>query len=485
MYKYRLKKHFYYVKIYKNDPFSRSTENRGADMMSKKIVLSARSVLLITLVLLLLNGTVGAFLAFRSRTTMRRVIDNHMLGVAKTAAAMLDGDELAALTAADEGQEKQVSILNKLKSFSEKLEFKYIYVVRQSEDGTFVFIADPDPDNDPAKFGEPVEVSPALLSAGKGEAAVDSRAVRDRWGKYYSAYCPVKTADGKIGGIVGVDFDADWYKNQMTQNAVYLLLAGAAALIAGGGIALLFTSRLRKRFGKLNDEVNALAVNLGTLMAEINSEAEYAMIAPAPTIPESGADAPDDSIEKLSRDVATIQLNLKRFIDFVHAQAYIDGMTGVGNKSAYLELVHETDRIISEGNAAFSIAVFDVNGLKTVNDDYGHENGDRMIVGAADCIKRIFGSKNVFRIGGDEFIAVLPDHTAEDMVEAFKKLDAETARENEKGLGPAKISYSKGAATYEAGVDREFRAVFKRADEAMYRDKDAYYRDHGDTRRRV
>ncbi|MBP5609880.1 MAG: GGDEF domain-containing protein, partial [Clostridia bacterium] len=282
----------------------------------------------------------------------------------------------------------------------------------------------------------------------------------------------------------GVDFDADWYKNQMTQNAVYLLLAGAAALIAGGVIALLLTSRLRKRFGMLNDEVNALTVNLGTLMAEINSDADYAMIAPAPPLPEDGADAAEGSIEKLSEDVATIRLNLKRFIDFIHAQAYIDGMTGVGNKSAYLELVRETDRIISEGNAAFSIAVFDVNGLKAVNDDYGHENGDRMIVGAADCIKRIFGNKCVFRIGGDEFIAVLPDHTVQDMVEAFAKLDAETARENEKGAGPAKISFSKGAATYEAGVDKEFRAVFKRADEEMYRDKDAYYRDHGDPRRR-
>ena len=456
-------------------------------MKRKQIDLSTKTVLLITLILLVLNGIGGAFLAFRSRTTMRRVIDNHMLGVAKTAAALLNGDELAALTAADEGGDKQNAILDKLKSFSDRLEFKYIYAVRPNGDGTFIFIADPDPDSDPAKFGEAVEISPALISAGKGEAAVDSKAIRDRWGKYYSAYCPVYTSDGKIGGIVGVDFDADWYKNQMTQNSVYLLIAGVVALIIGGGIAVLLTTRLRKRFAKLNQEVNALALNLGTLMAEINSEAEYAMISPEPSLPTNGADVAQGSIEKLSEDVATIQLNLKRFIDFVRAQAYIDGMTGVGNKSAYLELVHETDKTIAEGNADFSIAVFDINGLKTVNDDYGHQTGDRMIVGAADCIKRIFDAKNVFRIGGDEFIAVLPGFSAEEMTETFGRLDEETARENAKigDEGGAKISFSKGAATYRKGEDAEFRTVFKRADEAMYRDKDAYYRKSGDPRRRI
>ena len=357
-------------------------------MKLKNVVLSAKKILLITLVLLLANGVVGAFLAFRSRTTMRRVIDNHMLGVAKTAGAMLDGDELAALTENDAGGPRQEAILAKLDFFSDNLEFKYIFVVRAIGDGTFVFLADADP-VEPAAFGEEVTVSPALLSAAKGVAAVDAKSVRDRWGKYYSAYCPVFCSDGSIGGIVGVDFDANWYKNQMTQNSIYLLLAGAVALMIGCGIALLLTIRLRKKFGKLNEEVDGLAANLGTLMADINSDKEYAVIAPETTPSAEDEGYEKGSIESLSEDIATIRLNLKRFIDFAHAQAYLDGMTGAGNKTAYLELVHETNRKIAEGTADFSIAVFDVNGLKNVNDDYGHETGDEMIIGAAGCIKRV------------------------------------------------------------------------------------------------
>lgn len=455
-------------------------------MRLKNVVLSAKQILLITLALLLANGVVGAFLAYRSRTTMRHVIDNHMLGVAKTAGAMLDGDELAALTEADAGGPRQAAVLDKLNFFSDNLEFKYIYVVRKTEDGRFIFLADADPE-EPADFGEAVTESPALLSAGGGVAAVDARSIGDRWGKYYSAYCPVFCTDGSIGGIVGVDFDANWYKNQMTQNSIYLLLAGAAALMIGCGVALLLTVRLRKRFGKLNEEVDGLAANLGTLMAEINSDAEYSVIAPETALPAEDEPYDKGTVEKLSEDVATIRLNLKRFIDFTHAQAYIDGMTGVGNKAAYLELVREINEKIAAGTAAFSIAVFDVNGLKSMNDDYGHETGDRMIVGAADCIKRVFGKKNVFRIGGDEFIAVLPDLTEKDVEEAFAKLDAETDRVNREkdGSDRAIVSFSKGASTFAPGVDGEFRVVFKRADEAMYRDKDAYYREHFDPRRRI
>ena len=451
-------------------------------MKKNRFFLSAKSILLITLALLLVNGVVGAFLAYRARTTTRRVIDNHMLGVVKTAGATLNGDELAALTEEDVGGPKQIAVLDELNAFSSYLDFKYIYVVRAKDDGTYVFIADADPD-DPAAFGEKVTESPALLSAGAGVAAVDDRAIADKWGNYYSAYCPVFTSDGKIGGIVGVDFDANWYKNQTTRNVIYVLLAGAVSLIAGSGIALLLTVRLRKRFLKLNDEVTALADNLGTLMDEISSDAGYAVIAPSS---DPDGQETEGGVEKLSEDVATIRLNLKRYIDFAHAQAYVDGMTGAGNKTAYLELVHGIDKTIAEGDAAFSIAVFDVNGLKNVNDDCGHETGDGMLTGVAACIEAVFDKKNVFRIGGDEFIAVLPDYTETDMEEAFRKLDEHTARVNaaNDGTDEATISFSKGAATFRPGEDTAFRSVFKRADEAMYRDKDAYYRDHGDLRRR-
>ena len=64
---------------------------------------------------------------------------------------------------------------------------------------------------DPAAFGEEVVVSSGLIKAGKGEPAVDDAPLADRWGNYYSSYSPVFDSSGGVAGVIGVDFDAEWY----------------------------------------------------------------------------------------------------------------------------------------------------------------------------------------------------------------------------------------------------------------------------------
>lgn len=449
----------------------------------KGIGSGAKIVVLITALLLIVNIAIGGILVYNSRSDMRKLIDDRMLGIVETAAALLDGDVLATLTEKDAGGEKQKAIIEKLESFVEHFDIIYIYVVRPAGDGSFIFIADADP-VDPALFGETVEISPAIKEAGEGRAAVDSVAVGDRWGKHYSAYCPVNTSSGEIGGIVGVDFDAEWYEDQMTRNTLYLLFFCAVSLMIGGAIILLVTARLRKKFDKLSSEMNAVAADLNALMSEIGADRAYTMT-PSESRMLNASDAhttDGDSIENLGREISVIKNNLKRYIAFVHEQAYTDGMTGVGNKAAYLDLVRGINEEIAKGAApSFAICVFDFNGLKTINDERGHETGDEMIVHAAGCIRKIFGVGNVFRIGGDEFIAVLSGFSKEDMKEAMTRLDAAIAEEN--GSLPedkvAFVSFSKGVAFFRPGEDHEFREIFKRADEEMYKNKEEYYRTHG------
>ena len=64
---------------------------------------------------------------------------------------------------------------------------------------------------------------------------------------------------------------------------------------------------------------------------------------------------------------------LQEYISYIHAQAYTDAMTGVGNKAAYMDRIKLLDRKIHEHMADFAVIVFDVNGLKRVNDSFGHE----------------------------------------------------------------------------------------------------------------
>ena len=453
-------------------------------MKERRFGFTTKTVVLFTLLLLAIYLALGLVLVKQSRSAVREVINQQMLGVAQTACAFLDGDELAVLTKEDVDAHQRIK--DQLNRFSETLNFEYIYVVRPDGKGGCVFIVDPDL-VDPAECGEPIVTSPALISAMEGTPTVDSTAVGDQWGKFYTAYCPVMTSDGRVGGIVGVDFDAEWYEGLLTRSTVYILLASVLALLIGGGTAMLMTVRLRRRFGRLHEETTSIATDIGKLLNEIRTESGYTMIEEetassddVETTKVSPREDPD-GIEKLSREVKSIRLNLKRYIAYVHAQAYTDGMTGVGNKTAYLQLVHEMNDKIEKGNVAFSVIVFDVNVLKMVNDEFGHEEGDRLILGTATCIKNVFGVKNVFRIGGDEFIAVLPNVSAEVVFAAFDDLDEEIRRTNA-ALPPevrTPVSFSRGEATFRPGEDKEFREVLRRADKKLYLDKAAFYQQRG------
>lgn len=451
-------------------------------MSTKRFGFSTKTVILFTSILLIVMLAVGFFLVKQSRDTMREFINERMLGVSQTAAALLDGDELAALT--EEDTEIHDRIIDLLNHFSETLNFEYIYVVRPDGNGGSVFIVDPDPVA-PAACGEAVVSSPALISAQDGVSAVDREIVTDRWGQHFTAYSPVMTSDGKVGGIVGVDFDAERYESLVARNTVYTLLACALALLAGGGIVLLMTARLRHRFARLHVEMRSVASDIGTLMEEVHSEPGYDGIAPEgekQALPAAVGDP--DEVEKISREIRSISGDLKRYIEYVHSQAYTDAMTGVGNKTAYLEFVREINERLAYESPLFSVIVCDVNGLKTVNDEYGHEEGDRLLIGTAACLRAVYGSKNIFRIGGDEFIAILPDVREEDVLVSFAALDEEIARYNA-ALPPdaaVAVSFSRGTATFRRGLDKEFREVFRRADRQLYVDKAAFYQSRGGRR---
>lgn len=450
-------------------------------MKNKRFDYSTKAVFLITVFLLVINIAIGVFIAVRSRASIKMVINERMLGVAKTASAMLDGDKLSAMTKSDIGGEYQREILEKLTVFYDNFDFKYIYVVRKMRNGKYAFIVDPDPAN-PAKYGEEVVYTPALGLAWAGEPAVDDVATSDKWGKFYTAFCPVMTSNNTVGGIVGVDFDAEWYESQLAKNSIYIIIASAISLILGGAAVMLVTMRIKRKFDKLNRETETIASDIGTLLDEINMETIYSENA-SKFKPSAHKTANLNGIEKLSAEVKTIKEDLRKYIEYVHIKAYTDGMTGVGNKTAYLDLVRSINDKISDGEIRFSIAVFDVDDLKLVNDEYGHEMGDNLISGTAECVKNVFGSENVFRIGGDEFIAVLKDFSKKEMARAFGRLEAEIKRVNDALPKGAKVpvSFSRGAATFEPGKDKAFKEVFRKADKDLYEDKSKHHkiRDNG------
>ncbi len=450
--------------------------------VKKKLGGTTQIAIVVFLVLLAANMALSLVLMNQTRSMMKSLIRGRLMDIANTAADLLDGDSLEKLTAQDADTPAYQAALSALTVFQENIELEYIYGIRAEEDGSFTFTIDPAED-DPGEFGEPVVTTDALRKASLGTAAMDEVPYEDAWGRFYSAYSPVFDSQGRVAGIVGVDYSADWYEAQISRYTRSILVISLLSVIAGALIVLIVTRRIRQRFHELNDQLHGLAGDVDALMREVREDEKYKRLG-------QGAEDPSGTtgrggIQELSQGIHSLHQEMRQYIDYVHAQAYTDAMTGVGNKTAYFEKVDRISSQIDRGTANFSIAVFDINGLKNANDNWGHEIGDQIIVDAAAVIKKVFGAENAYRIGGDEFIVLMERIPGSEMQTLFKRIDAALAEFNrgEKRY-ETDLAISKGVAVYDPGAGESFKQVFKRADEAMYRDKANFYIQHGDRRKR-
>ncbi len=436
-------------------------------------------VIIVCVLLLLVNAVLGMVLMNQSGKAMSTLIRRHMVAVADTAAASLDGDKLGALTEADVGSPDFKLIadtLTKIAAAQKDNDIKYIYCAKKDGDH-FVFTVDPDP-VDPGKYGDEVVYTPAQDAAWEGVSAIDEAPYVDKWGRFYTAWSPVRNAAGDVVGLVGVDFVPDWYVAQEASHRTSVIICSVLSIVVGAVMMLLLTSQTRRRIRTLNGELHVLTDDLEKLSGEIarHPAAEGAAEDDAWEFDASTIGALSDKVHKMQR-------KLTDYMDYAHRQMYTDSMTGVGNKTAYLDYVGELNKKINAGTASFAVAVFDMNGLKNTNDNYGHECGDRLINDAAISICSVFEGGRVFRIGGDEFIAVLEHADEAELQARFRELDQAVEHFNlcEKQYAMT-LSFARGGTAYRPGQDSAFKEVFKRADEHMYRNKEEFYRQHGDRR---
>ena len=436
-------------------------------MKRKKLSITTRYVLIIGLLLMAANILLGIVTLRQSKWAMRTLIDKNMLDVVNSAAATMDGDVLGALTEEDVGGEAFNDIARKLTVFLNNADIHFIYTVKQTGENAYSFIVDPDP-VDPGAFGEEIVVTGAVVQAGKGVAAVDSEPAADRWGNFYSAYSPVFDSSGRVAGIVGIDFDADWYQAQIREHTIYITVFTVLTVLLCGTVVILITRRVRKRFGELAVKLSGLSASMEELMREVGLAAPHEA---------DEAEASEDEIEKLGSNISAMQKEMALYIDHMHRQAYADGLTKVGNSAAYHERVRAVNDAIARGEADFCVALFDVNSLKQINDNLGHEYGDLVITGAADAIASVFGVDNTYRIGGDEF-AVIKDSIEDSELAAVDRAISEF-NAAETGV---RLSLSKGTSRYWPGVDMEYKDVAARADQLMYKDKKNYYEKIGNRR---
>ena len=154
-----------------------------------------------------------------------------------------------------------------------------------------------------------------------------------------------------------------------------------------------------------------------------------------------------------------------RQLGMVMTVAYKDPLTSVRNVNSYTEFKENIEVNIRNGKIReFAVVVFDLNDLKYVNDNLGHEAGDKYIKDGCTLICKTFTHSPVFRIGGDEFAAFLTNEDYNNRDELIYEFNSQV----EDNLTNGGAVVSAGISVYDAEKDSGYDEVFARADVLMY-----------------
>ena len=181
-----------------------------------------------------------------------------------------------------------------------------------------------------------------------------------------------------------------------------------------------------------------------------------------------------DEVGILTRAFKQLTSHLKSYISDLNDLAYADALTSVHNKGAFDIFLKDLQTKMNdpEESCECAVCIFDCNNLKTINDEYGHGNGDIYLKTACSLICEVYDHSPVFRIGGDEFAVVLTKsdfRNRDKLIQLFDERSAEINANTD--VDWEKVDIAWGMAAYDPHEDTSLDETVRRADKRMYEHK--------------
>ncbi|MBQ4523642.1 MAG: EAL domain-containing protein [Lachnospiraceae bacterium] len=146
--------------------------------------------------------------------------------------------------------------------------------------------------------------------------------------------------------------------------------------------------------------------------------------------------------------------------------SYHDALTGIYNRNCYKK---DLEEFSFDFKHSVGIVYADINGLKKVNDELGHNAGDELIKHVASILISCFKGHRIYRVGGDEFVIVCKNVSEEDFLSYVEKVRAQVDADE-----TCSVSFGQSWSNQQDDVEK----LVKEADSLMYQDKDNYYQRH-------
>lgn len=177
----------------------------------------------------------------------------------------------------------------------------------------------------------------------------------------------------------------------------------------------------------------------------------------------------EESLVRAAADRIALHVANQRVLETAQRQAVTDGLTGLYNRHFMGEQLKLFHSLAERHGRAFSVIAIDVDGLKRINDTFGHEAGDLALRALANAMRRSLRTEDVpVRTGGDEFVAILPDTALDGAVTVAERIRA-GVEANAIAQPNTAFTVSMGVAAWRRG--RGVPDLLNAADGALYKAK--------------
>ncbi len=166
-----------------------------------------------------------------------------------------------------------------------------------------------------------------------------------------------------------------------------------------------------------------------------------------------------------------------RLLDEIRSLSLIDELTGLSNRRAFFTLADQRLQLLERRSALCLLVFADVDGLKWVNDELGHEAGDRLLLEATRVLRSTFRRTDlVARLGGDEFVILADEASEADIDLVLDRIDRNVEERNAGSGEEFRLSISAGAVCFKASPSVCLQDLVAEADHRMLRCKQKRHR---------
>jgi len=157
--------------------------------------------------------------------------------------------------------------------------------------------------------------------------------------------------------------------------------------------------------------------------------------------------------------------------------AATDVLTGIFNRRTGLLFLENRIKLSKRDETYFLICFVDVNNLKSINDKYGHNEGDELIICISQILKKsVRDSDIVFRLGGDEFIIIFHSASIDKSQLLWERIQYNIDEINSSAEKKYDVSVSYGFAEYNPNEEKTIDDLLSYADNEMYKKKEKYHK---------